>query len=232
LGSLSTPIKYLVISMMKQRRLAQGSRGMRREGRSLALGVGIGTPEPPQFQPTLKINQRLRYLGNAGGATVNITRGNLLNLYETALTATTTTRLFAAVKLKRVEVWASPDTNAGSSTLTASVEWLGVNAPSTINADSSLGMARPLHVVSEPPIDASNRWWSLTGSNETEVLFKLVYPSYAVVDIIISARLFELETPVAGDAPAGATAGTLYENFLDGITSGMLTPLNGGLVLP
>jgi hypothetical protein len=205
---------------------------VRREGRQIALGVGIGTPEPPQFQPTLKINQRLRYLGNTAGASVNITRGNLLGLYVTALTATTTTKLFAAVKLKRVEIWASPATNAGSSTLTASVEWLGVNAPSTISADSTLGTARPLHVVAVPPPDSSNRWWSLVGSNESEVLFKLVYPPNAVVDIIISARLFETETPEAGDVPAGATAGTLYENYLDGIASGTLSPLNGGLVLP
>lgn len=218
--------------MFSAKNMRKGSPSVRGGGSTLSRGGRGGIPEPPQFQPTLKVNQRLRYLNTTSQSTVSITRGNLLNLYETALTANTASRLFAAVKLRSVEIWAAPATNAGSSTLTASCEWLGVNAPSTIQSDSSLGIARPLYVKAIPPPDASNRWWSLTGSNEAEVLFKLIVPGNAIVDIVISARLFELETVAGGDAPAGAVAGTLYENYLDGLASGLLVTQNGGLALP
>jgi hypothetical protein len=75
--------------------------------------------------------------------------------------------------------------------------------------------------------------WSITGQDETEVLFKITCPSGAVVDIIIEARLYEANDAVAGgDAPTGATPGVLYGNYLDGLTSGLLTPQNGNVPLP
>jgi hypothetical protein len=68
-------------------------------------------------------------------------------------------------------------------------------------------------------------------SNVNEVLFALTVPANTVIDVRMDLRLVEAEAPTAGDVPTGATLGQLYGNYLDGLSSGKLTPV-GYTVLP
>jgi len=214
--------------MNKQQK--QGRRGikLRRRGQE-ARGDSRALTHPPQFVPTLRLRHKMRFLSNGSSTTTGITRGNLLNLYETALTAITSSRLFAAVKLRKVSMWAI--ITQGSVPVTVTLEWVGLNAPSIIKSDTSMGVV-PASITATPPKDASNRWWSITGQNESEILFNLTFPTNTIVDIEFDARLFETEAVAAGDVPAGASAGKLYANYLDGLSGNLLVPLVGNTTLP
>lgn len=185
--------------------------------------------QPPAFRPTMSYSHKFRFYASAGSGGINVSRKNILNLIQVATSASTTVRLFEAVRLKKVEMWSQP-TALGAAPVTCQIEWIGENSPSTVTSDTSMGV-RPAHVVSKPPQFSSNRWWCLSGQQEADTLFNLVYPANTFVDVTIDVRLVEMEAPTAGDVPAGATLGTQYGNYLDGITTALLAPI-GYNVLP
>jgi hypothetical protein len=65
----------------------------------------------------------------------------------------------------------------------------------------------------------------MSGNQEADVLFNLILVANTVIDIMVEIRQVENEAPTAGDVPAGAVLGQLYGGYLDGITSGSLTPV-------
>jgi hypothetical protein len=146
-----------------------------------------------------------------------------------ATSNTTTVRVFEAVRLKRVMMWTNPSA-LGSPPVNIAVEWLGENSPSVFVADSSMGVL-PARISTSPPANSSNRWWSMSGNLESDVLFNLTVVANTVIDILVEVRQVENETPTAGDTPAGATLGQLYGGYLDGIITGGLTPV-GYTVIP
>jgi hypothetical protein len=208
---------------------SKGSRGPRRGGRKQGLGGGRTRLQPPPFIPTLSLVHKFRYVNGANSGNFNITRGNILNQVLVATTAATTVRIFQAMRLRSVEVWSNP-VALGAAPNSLQLEWLGENSPSTAINDSGMGV-RPAHVVSSPPPSSSNRWWSISGTSETDVLFNLNIPTDCVIDVVCECRLVESETPTAGDIPAGATVGQVYGDFLDGLASGKLAPI-GFIQLP
>jgi hypothetical protein len=184
---------------------------------------------PPPFIPTILSTHNFRYVNNSVATAVPITRANLLNLVQVATTAITTTRIIAAVRLMSVEIWTPPPTTLGLAV--CEVEWKGLNSPSTIKADNSMGVL-PAHVHTSPPSDASERWWSVTGSNETEQLFTITCSAFSVVDVVVKLRFVDDEAPAAGDIPAAATIGKVYYNYLDGLSSTTFIPSGGVAILP
>lgn len=186
--------------------------------------------QPPPYIPTLSLSHKFRFLSGTNSGNFSITRGNLLNLLVTATTAITTVRQATAVRLKSVEVWTNP-TALGSAPPGVRIEWLGENSPSTIMSDVPMGV-RPGHIRAIPPPSSSNRWWSISGMSEADVLFVLGLPANAVIDVTLDMRLVVNESPVAGDVPAGAAVGQVYCDYLDGLASGKLNPDGGYLALP
>lgn len=201
-----------------------------RRGRSrISRGGGGSNVQPPAFRPTLSLTHKFRFVATNASGGISITRKNLLNLIQMATSASTTVRILEGVRLKSVEMWGQP-TALGAAPVTLEIEWIGENSPSTVVSDTSMGV-RPAHVRSRPPASSSNRWWSLSGNQETDPLFNMSYPANTYVDVIADLRFVEQEGPTAGDVPAGAVLGTLYGNYLDGITTGLLAPV-GYNVLP
>jgi len=215
--------------MQSKRMNSKGSRGPRRGGRKRGLGGGSNRIQPPAFVPTMGLSHKFRYENAGNNGTFNITRGNLLNQVLVATSTTTTTRIFEAVRLKSVEVWGSP-VALGSAPINCQIEWLGENSPSTVISDVSMGV-RPSHVASAPPSSSSNRWWSISGTSEADVVFAMTIPSESVIDVTVELRLVEQEAPTPGDPAVGATLGQVYGDYLDGIASGKLVPV-GFTVLP
>jgi len=178
---------------------------------------------PPPFVPTLSLSHRFRYKSGGNTGFFSITRGNLLNQLLVATSAVTTVRQMTAVRLKSVELWGNP-VALGAAPSELQLEWLGENSPSTVISDVPMGV-RPSHIRATPPTASSNRWWSISGTSEADVIFKLFVSANTIIDVTMELRLVEQEAPVAGEVPAGAVLGQVYGNYLDGLASGQLTPL-------
>jgi len=188
---------------------------------------------PPEFVPTFSTGHKFRFQSTAGFTNgVPVTRANLLNLFTMATTTTDQFRLIIGIKLNRIRMWSQPPA-LGSATTPILIEWLGLNSPSTIHSDTAVGV-RPGFVNSRPPVDSSDRWWSISGNNESEVLCNLVGPAGTIVDVDCSVRFADNEAAVAGEAGTGAaaTVGKVYFNFLDGFASKLLAPTGGVSNLP
>lgn len=191
---------------------------------------------PPEFVSTLSIGHKFRFVDVVGlllgNPALSVTRGMLLNLYSMATTTTNQNRLITAIKLKRVQVWGVV-AGIGSAPSTISVEWVGNQAPSTLHSDVSTGV-RCGYISTKPPQDSSDRWWSISGVNESEVLFKIFTLVNSIVDITVSIRFADDEAAVSAENGTGAasTVGKVYFNYLDGFASKHYQASGGVTVLP
>ncbi len=187
---------------------------------------------PPEFVPTISTGHCFRFNAGSAFTSLPITRGMLLNLYSVATTSTNQFRLLTAVKLKRVRMWGQPAA-LGSANTRIVCEWLGSNAPSTIHSDTATGV-RPSFIDSKPPKDSSDTWWSISGSNESETLFKVTGQVGTIIDVHLSLRFADDEAGVAAEngTAAAASVGQVYWNYLDGFASKKLTPEGGVTALP
>jgi hypothetical protein len=214
---------------MNSERSLKKTRGKARGRKSVSPGV----LSPPKFVPTISLGHKFRFTTGTNSVVFQgITRAMLLNLYTMATGTTVQNRILTAVKIKRVSVWGGVPALGGAPT-SIEVEWLGSNAPSTIHTDSSMGV-RPSFVTTVPPRDSSDRWWSISGQNETEVLLVLTIPAGSIIDLDLSIRLADNEAAVLAESgtAAAATAGEVYWNYLDGFASKKLMPAGGVTVLP
>ncbi len=206
------------------------SSGKRKAPRKARKGQGRARVAPPQFVSTLALGHRFRFTGS--GTSKSVTRGMLLNLVSMATTTTNQYRLLQAVRVKRVQVWGQAP-SLGSAGAPVVVEWVGYQAPSTIHSDTPMGVM-PAYVSARPPKDASNRWWSISGTNESEVLFKLTCGAGSVIDVSLTCRLIDDEVATAAEngTAAASTVGTIYWNYLDGYASKAFAPTGGVTILP
>jgi hypothetical protein len=209
--------------MGKRMRMKRSTR--KRGGR--ARGAAMG--HVPPFTPTIKLSHKFRFVNGTNNGTYTITRAQVLNLVAYAYNTNNTYRLFEAVRLKVVEVWTNP-TALGSAPSSVSLEWLGGYGPSTVVSDTTMGVS-PAHIRTTPPASSSDRWWCMSGFNETDDLFTLILPVDCVIDVTLDIRMVEQEAPTQGDSGTGLTLGQLYGDYLDGVTSGKLTPV-GYTVIP
>ncbi len=177
---------------------------------------------PPQFAATKRIVGRARYLAASSSTGTSITRAILLNhLVMNSASGTTNYRVFSGFRLKSVEMWQS-----STSTTPLSVEWTSSLGPSPVVSDTSVGTAFPAHVSTSPPKDSLAAFWSLTSSNESDVLLILTFDQQAVVDITFEAIIQNGEVPVAVTTTASGTAGKVYMTYLSGATTTVLPPVS------
>jgi hypothetical protein len=166
---------------------------------------------------------RARFL--AAGSTTSITRGNLLNhFFINAASVTSNWRLFEAIRLKSIEIWASTATLGA--TTTASVEWFSENGPTVIHSDTSVGTAVSLYVRAQPPPRSLAGYWSLSGSGESTALFTIVAPANAVVDITYEAVLLDGEAATLVTTTNNGSQGQLYMAYLAGPTTTTFVPVS------
>jgi hypothetical protein len=180
---------------------------------------------PPEIKEySVRHGTRLRFVANSAlnGA---ITFQNLLDTMLVAATAILGYDQFYSVKVRFVEVWASP---LLGSAVTVSVAFVGITAGEVgdqrFHTDTSMGI-EPAHVRAVPSLRSLASQFQLNSAAEA---FLLTCPSGAVVDV----GLTFVQTPVAvavaaQNALVGATVGAPYWRGLDGLAIGTtkLTPV-------
>lgn len=125
-------------------------------------------------------------------------------------------RILSAIKLNRVEIWGLSGSGAsdyGASSVV--VEWLSQYSPTSEVTDSGTALY-PAHVVTTPPRQSIASFWSMSGSNESEVLFKVIAPPGAIMDIWYDMVLQDGQGPTSVGTTASGVAGTLYYSHADG----------------
>jgi len=180
----------------------------------------------PMFKPTVAFNHKFRFAGLSTAAGVTISGKNLLNLLLVGSSTTTSARLLEGIKIKRLQIWLAPAVLGANAMTSISVEWFGYNAPSTVVSDTAIGVV-PAKLDTRPPKSATASMWATSGgmldsTAQIGQLFTIIGTNSTldiVIDLTCECSMVESESPTAGDVPAGAVAGQVYGNYLDGLAT-------------
>jgi hypothetical protein len=184
---------------------------------------------PPPITGTMTYPVKVRFVVNSATPLLNITRGNVLNLLQCGVTATTAARLWGSVKITKLEVWQATQATAPTSSFTGvQIEWLSEMGPDKVLQDTG-NVFRPAHVATKPPMTSFASFWNLSGSNESVILFKLSAQPFAgapgtatplligtIVELTLVVTNLDDEAPVITTV-AAATAGQVYVRSLDSV---------------
>jgi hypothetical protein len=146
-----------------------------------------------------------------------ITFQNLLDTFLFALTTVTAADIFQSVRVRSVELWATPVIGGATS---VQVEFLGnlagTQGDQLIHTDTSMGI-EPAHVRARP---AARSGVALFQNSIAQSAFALTCPSGTVVDVELTFRGRPGVFTATQNAPVGATAGAWYYRGLDGLAAG------------
>lgn len=181
---------------------------------------------PPQIQPTLRVDQVIRFQASSALAGITLSPLSLLDMWCLATGTTAAYRVADSVRLRKIEMWGPMASNL--SPVTTTLEWAAqagvVGSPSKLVSDTSMGSSRPAYVTSSPPQGSVQDLWQNSGS---AALALLTGPTGTIVDIHLSYRVQDKVTQTAVTAAvAGATVGQVYIRAADSTTTALLLPLN------
>jgi hypothetical protein len=181
---------------------------------------GRGSKNPPMLKATIQAQHRFRFSANGSAFSGTISYEDLADLMCVAVTSTSASRLFDAVKLKEVEIWAC--NSAGDASNTAEIEFLEtliIGGPGVTYSDTAMGLQNIAHVHAKPPPGSRLAGWlsNTTGSSGTDVnLFRLAVPKGGIVDIVLEVCMYDNDTAInVTGTVAGASAGKTYCRPLD-----------------
>ncbi len=222
-------ILLLVSTMTPKNNTKRAQKSAGKTNRGTKKMTNSVIPHPTQFNSTVRFTRKARFVCGTSSSTLNLTRAMLLNHLVVAKTTTTATRLLSGIRLAHIQIWYFPTGNAASEQYvpnTVSVEWTSTYGPSVIVSDTSLSI-EPASILTKPPKDSLASFWSLTGTNESDVLAILTLLARTVIDITYECVLQNGETPVGLSPTTVMTAGAVYMSYLDGIAgSGNISPVS------
>jgi hypothetical protein len=172
-------------------------------------------PHPPQLGSFgITHSTRLRFIVNAAVNQTVITFQNLLDLINVAASAATAYQLFESVRIRSVEMWATPV--IGNAT-TVQVEFAGASAgirgDSKIHTDTSMGI-EPAYVLARPASMSGAALFQSSGANTAMIL---TCPSGTVIDVALTFRGLPGAATATQNVPVAATTGAWYYRGLDGL---------------
>lgn len=176
---------------------------------------------PPAFVPEILFGKPLRFKTSAATSNQVITARDLIDLLCMASSSTAAYSLCAAVKVRRVEMWAPMASDL--TPVTCSLEWASNNTlfggNYVTHSDTSMGAWRPAHVVATPPARSISAMWH-TGSGTSDI-FTFSCPINTVIDVHLtfSMRGTENTSPSVSAAVSGASTGVVYCRKLDSTQS-------------
>jgi hypothetical protein len=172
------------------------------------------------LKATIQATHRFRFTANGSSYGGNISFEDLADLMCVATTSTSASRLWDAVRLREVEVWAA--NSAGNSSNTVECEFLNTlifGGPGTTFSDTALGLTDVAHIKCSPPASSRAANWlnNTTGSSSGDYnLFRLAVPQGGVVDVVLDVSMYDNDTAVnVTGAVSGASTGKTYCRPLD-----------------
>lgn len=195
-----------------------------RKGRKPSGVVSLTHPRPIQAY-NLHCSKVLRFNANAAFSG-NISYQNLLDTMLVKASATAVYDVFIAVRIRKVEIWATGVLGAAPVTATVifSVQSTGYTGDQKVHTDSSMGL-EPAHVVARP---SAKSLAALYQASSGTTAFTLVVPVSAVVDVHVDF-IGDYQNGVAAQNTAASSggAGDFCTRGLDGLavaTSKFTTP--------
>lgn len=187
-------------------------------------------PYPPQFNAAIQFKHRFRFQ-SVSNNTTTITTQNLMSLLvmQSSSTDTNLYSLYSAFRLRKIYVWsASGD---------VSVEFIAtdsanIGARPAVISDLSLGTTYLSKICAIPPrTSAAATWQNVTSTNTTTTgaQFQLTAPSGSIIDVIMDIVLQNNDPTFSvqlAAVPPAQVAGTVYQNYLDGLTTAAYPPVS------
>jgi hypothetical protein len=170
--------------------------------------------QPPQRVAAFHGTHTIRYSHASAGAQ-SIQIADLQDAVVVATAATTAYRLFDAIRIKKIEIWAAAA--AGSNTavlleeLQSSASFLMASKSRSIE-DMVVGTARAAHIVYKPSAGSIQGNWISANISAAVNILTVTAPAGAVMDFTFDYTLADgNQAPTAGaTAISGATAGQVY----------------------
>lgn len=169
---------------------------------------------PPQLNGyEVRHSVRVRYITNSA-IVQSVTFQNLLDTLLVAATATTAFDVFYAVKVRRVQLWATPLLGTSTSVgVTFGGAAAGQIGDQKIHTDTSMGI-QPAHVAARPASKSLASDYQLSTAGQAMLL---TGPLGTVVDVELSF-VGAFANPIAAqNAIVGGSAGAFYTRGLDGL---------------
>lgn len=201
----------------RQSRRRQGRMTQQIQGNNMEKMTQVIPHPPPIRNYGITHSTKLRFITNAAQQQTSITFQNLLDTIFVALTTVTGAELFQAVRVRAVELWATPVIGGATS---VQVEYngtvAGIIGDTQIHTDTSVGV-QPAHVRALP---APRSGVALFQASVADQAFALTCPNGTVVDVELTFRGRPGGFAPTQNAPVGATAGAWYYRGLDGLAIG------------
>jgi hypothetical protein len=155
------------------------------------------------------LNFAVRYQQQSSGSPQrSITRAFLLStLLMNSGGGTTNYRLCAAVRVNKVRLYTA---------ITASIEWLSAYGPTSATIITAQSATAAAELIQRPSKNSLASFWSMIGSNESEVVMKLQVSQNDYIDVNFSVVLLDQESASAVTTSGTGTTGQIYRSFLDG----------------
>jgi hypothetical protein len=181
---------------------------------------------------TITATHRFRFVCNGSAYSGTLTFEDFADLMCVATSATTAKRLWDAVRVREVEVWAA--NSAGDSSNTVEIEYLqtlNVGGPGFTFSDTAMGLQNVAHICTRPPKLSRTDFWlsNSTGASGNDVdLIRLAVPKGGVVDVTLDFAFYDNDAPInVTGAIAGATTGKIYCRPLDSASgTAILVPVS------
>jgi len=94
------------------------------------------------------------------------------------------------------------------------LQWSSNYGPTSEFSDTGNAFA-PAHLIVTPPPQSLASFWSLTGSNESEILATYSCSIFTTVDVYVDMVLEDGESVATVTTTASGVAGQLYAGYLD-----------------
>jgi hypothetical protein len=130
----------------------------------------------------------------------------MLNLVTAA--SGSASRLFQAVKVISIEIWGMTNPTTGGAPQDVGVEWTSANGPAAVKEQVCMGTTKPAHVFARPPPKSLAGFWSLSGTNESEILGYMWAPTVSIMEISVVGQI--ISDNVADTTSVVPAAGAVF----------------------
>jgi len=137
-------------------------------------------PRPLAFDSNPELSFTFRFSATTGNS-FSIKRSDLLSRLAMSSSTTAGQRLFCAVKLRRVRIWGETPAPAGSTDV--SLQWISENGPPKLIQDYSNSPTFPPYIDAAPPSMSLAGFWSISGFDESDVIFACSMGPGAIIEI-------------------------------------------------